>query len=251
MVGDSAPAHNAGLTLAEQMIEAHGGAALWNRLQAVQVRGAYGGTSFRAKLNKVPVRATITVERARQHATLEPYTSVGQWGVFEGAEVRIESADGRVLSRRTEPRRAFRDVRHLFWWDALDLLYFFGYAMWTYLHVPFVLTDPAYELRPGGTWQEGSQTWRRLHVRFPSGIHTQAGTRSFMPMSGGGSGATTTPLSRSAPGPRRHTTTPATRTLAAWWCARASASTREELTVRHDRTPHTSGSILRTWRLWQ
>ncbi len=179
MAGDSAPAHKAGLTLAGQMIEAHGGAALWNRLQAVQVRGAYGGTSFRAKLNKVPVRAMITVERAGQHATLEPYPSVGQRGVFEGAEVRIESADGRILSRRSEPRRVFRDVRHLFWWDALDLLYFFGYAMWTYLHVPFVLTDPAYELRPDGTWQEGGQTWRRLHVRFPSGIHTHSRDQVF------------------------------------------------------------------------
>ena len=48
MAGDSAPGPNPGLTLAEQMIEAHGGAALWNRLQAVQVRGAYGGTGFRA-----------------------------------------------------------------------------------------------------------------------------------------------------------------------------------------------------------
>ena len=56
----------------------------------------------------------------------------------------------------------------------LDLLYFAGYAMWTYLCVPFVFTDPAYELHPAGTWQEGGDTWRKLHVRFPSGIHTHS-----------------------------------------------------------------------------
>jgi len=179
MAGDSVPAGNPGLTLAGQMIEAYGGAALWNRLDAVQVRGAYGGTSFRSKLLKVPVRATITVERAGQHATVEPYPSAGRRGVFEGSEVRIESADGRVLSRRSEPRRAFRDVRHLLWWDALDLLYFFGYAMWTYISVPFVLTDPGYELHPAGTWQEGGQTWRKLQVRFPSGIHTHSQDQVF------------------------------------------------------------------------
>src|SRR5499427_11013019 len=125
MAGDSAPGRNPGLTLAEQMIEAHGGAALWNRLQAVQVRGVYGGTGFRVKLLKVPVRGTITVERAGQHATLEPYPSIGQRGVFEGSEVWIEAADGRVLSRRSQPRLAFGDFRHVLWWDALDLLYFF------------------------------------------------------------------------------------------------------------------------------
>jgi len=179
MAGDSAPGHNPGLTLAEQMIEAHGGAALWERLDAVRIRVAFGGTGFRVKLNKVPVRGTITVERAGQHVTLEPYPSAGQRGVFEGSEVRIESADGRVLSRRSQPRSAFRDFRHLLWWDSLDLLYFFGYAMWTYICVPFVLTDPAYELRQAGTWQEGGQTWRKLHVRFPPGIHTHCRDQVF------------------------------------------------------------------------
>ena len=174
MARERAPARNAGLPLAEQMIEAHGGAALWNRLQEVQVRAAFGGTGFRMKLLKVPIRATITVRRGGQHVTLGPYPSTGRRGVFEGSEVRIESADGRVLSSRSQPRLAFRDFRHLFRWDALDLLYFAGYAMWTYLCVPFVLTDPAYELRPAGTWQEGGQTWRKLHVRFPSGIHTHS-----------------------------------------------------------------------------
>ena len=174
MARERAPARNAGLPLAEQMIEAHGGAALWNRLQEVQVRAAFGGTGFRMKLLKVPIRTTITVRRAGQHVTLGPYPCTGRRGVFEGSEVRIESADGRVLSSRSQPRLAFRDFRHLFRWDALDLLYFAGYAMWTYLCVPFVLTDPAYELRPAGTWQEGGQTWRKLHVRFPSGIHTHS-----------------------------------------------------------------------------
>ena len=135
MARERAPARNAGLPLAEQMIEAHGGAALWNRLQEVQVRAAFGGTGFRMKLLKVPIRTTITVRRGGQHVTLGPYPSTGRRGVFEGSEVRIESADGRVLSSRSQPRLAFRDFRHLLWWDALDLLYFSGYATWTYICV--------------------------------------------------------------------------------------------------------------------
>ena len=67
MAGNSAPARNAGLALAEQMIEAHGGAALWNQLDTVRVRAAFGGTGFRMKLRKVPIRATIIVRRGGQH----------------------------------------------------------------------------------------------------------------------------------------------------------------------------------------
>ena len=170
MAGNSAPARNAGLALAEQMIEAHGGAALWNQLDAVRVRAAFGGTGFRMKLLKVPIRATIIVRRGGQHVTLEPYPSTGRQGVFEGSEVRIESADGRVLSRRAQPRRAFGDFRHLLWWDALDLLYFAGYAMWTYLCVPFVFTDPAYELHPrhlAGGRRHLAQAARKVSFRHP------------------------------------------------------------------------------------
>jgi hypothetical protein len=178
MTDEGTPARSAELTLAEEMIEAYGGAPLWNRLDAVQFRLAFGGTGFRLKLLK-PVRGTIVVDHAGQHVTIEPYPSAGQQGVFEGSEVRIESADGRVLSRRSEPRPAFRNFRHFFWWDALDMLYFAGYAMWTYTSVPFVLTDPAYELRQAGTWDEGSETWRKLHVSFPPGIHTHSRDQVF------------------------------------------------------------------------
>lgn len=80
MAGESAPARDAGLALAEQMIEAHGGAALWNRLQAVQIFVALGGTGFRMKLLNVPVQGMITVERAGQYVTLDPYPSAGRRG---------------------------------------------------------------------------------------------------------------------------------------------------------------------------
>ena len=69
MVGDSAPAHNAGLTLAEQMIEAHGGAALWNRLQAVQVRDHavhFGSRQPRLPAAEAAVRRRRNGQRVRR-----------------------------------------------------------------------------------------------------------------------------------------------------------------------------------------
>src|SRR5215467_4171365 len=127
MAGESAPGRNPGLTLAEQMIEAHGGAALWNRLDSLRADIAFAGFGFRAKfLRHLPFRGTMVVERGGQRVTFEPYPVLGKRGVFEGSEVRIEAADGQVLSRRSQPRAAFQDFRHRLWWDSLDLLYFFG-----------------------------------------------------------------------------------------------------------------------------
>src|SRR5215471_10640587 len=108
MARERAPTRNAGLTLAEQMIEAHGGAALWHRLDAVRVRAAFGGTGFRMKLLNVPIRATITVRRGGQHVTLEPYPSAGRRGVVEGSEVQIESA---TSSSARDPVMRFSAVR--------------------------------------------------------------------------------------------------------------------------------------------
>ena len=129
------------------MIEAHGGAALWNRLDSLRAEIAFAGFGFRVKfLKHLPFRGTMAVERGGQRVTFEPYPVPGKRGVFEGSEVRIEAADGQVLSCRSQPRAAFQDFRHRLWWDSLDLLYFAGQAGWTYFSVPFVLIDPVYEL---------------------------------------------------------------------------------------------------------
>src|SRR5215831_15459827 len=112
MAGESAPAGNAGLALAEQVIEAHGGAAHWDRLDAVRAKISFAGFCFRVKfLQHLPFRGTMVVERGGQRVTFEPYSVPGKRGVFEGSEVRIEAADGRVLSRRSQPRAAFQDFR--------------------------------------------------------------------------------------------------------------------------------------------
>jgi len=47
MAGESAPGRNAGLSAAEQMIEAHGGAALWNPLASLRADyREFGGLVF-------------------------------------------------------------------------------------------------------------------------------------------------------------------------------------------------------------
>jgi hypothetical protein len=109
-------------------------------------------------------RAWISTREPR--AVFAPYPRPGQRGVFERDEVRVESEDGQVLERRTDPRSHF-DFRRQLWWDHLDLLHFAGYAMWGYACAPFVLADEGFEVREIEPWDEEGERWRRLAVTFP------------------------------------------------------------------------------------
>src|SRR5215469_18651773 len=106
-------ARESGLTLAREIIEAYGGMTRWNSVSSLRLEVAFAGFAFRMKfLRNLPYRGTMVVERAVQRVTFESFPVAGYRGVFEGAEVRIESVDGRVVSRRLEPRPAFQDFRH-------------------------------------------------------------------------------------------------------------------------------------------
>jgi hypothetical protein len=89
-------------------------------------------------------------------------------GLFEATAVRIE---GRGPAKRTDPRTRFSHSLLPVRWDALDLLYFSGYAIWNYLTTPYLLTHSGVKVRelPG----------RRLLVHFPDGFHTHCSEQIF------------------------------------------------------------------------
>jgi hypothetical protein len=166
---------------AGRAIEAHGGGELWAGAEAVEVELSAGGFAFATKLQGAAVRATrIRVSTRRQHVVLEDFPREGRRGVFDGdGSVRIETVDGEPLQTRADARRAFADLRHKLWWDKLDILYFSGYAIWTYLAAPFVFALDGYELAPLGQWTERGETWERIGVRFPETIHTHSRDQVF------------------------------------------------------------------------
>jgi hypothetical protein len=102
--------------------------------------------------------------------------------VFDRGDVRIETHAGEQLDTRTDPRSAFfglSGIRRNVHWDPLDVAYFAGYASWNYLTAPLILTREGVEVHEGKTWQERGETWRRLEVRFPPGLHTHCPRQTF------------------------------------------------------------------------
>jgi hypothetical protein len=154
-------------------IDAHGGLERWRSVDDLVLSAAVGGASLSVKHQGTAIRhLQAHISPGSQHVALVPYPGPGKRGVFDEGTVRIESERGEVVAERSDPRKAFRGFRHQLWWDKLDVLYFCGYALWTYLTLPFTLAGPGFEVGELEPWEEGGEIWHRIAVRLPSGIHT-------------------------------------------------------------------------------
>jgi hypothetical protein len=88
--------------------------------------------------------------------------------------VAIETDDGTVVEALDQPRASFADHAPETPWSTLQLAYFVGTAMWTYLTQPFTFTLPGFETSELEPWDEAGQRWRRLRVAWPSDLATHS-----------------------------------------------------------------------------
>ena len=123
--------------LAKQAIDAHGGLERWNRFTTLSAHLIHGGALWAAK-GKAGVLAdvTVTVGLRDEKASHWPFGSPDRRSRFEPQRVAIEDANGKVLEELLQPRASFEG--HAATWSDLQLAYFAGYAMWTYLNIPFL-----------------------------------------------------------------------------------------------------------------
>jgi hypothetical protein len=159
--------------LAKQAIDAHGGLERWNRFTGLSAHLIQGGGLWAAKgKGGVLADVTVTVSIHEEKASHWPFGSPHRRSRFEPQRVAIEDSDGNVLEELLHPRDSFKG--HAALWSDLQLAYFAGYAMWTYMNIPFLLAGPGVESEEVEPWQESGETWRRLNVRFPADIATHS-----------------------------------------------------------------------------
>jgi hypothetical protein len=161
--------------LLEGVIEAHGGLDRWNQLDSVAARLIQGGALWAVKgqadvLNDVYMRANLHEERESHH----PFGGPDRRSFFTPQRVAIESTNGDVIEEMDQPRASFAGHTLETPWSTLQLAYFVGTAMWTYLTQPFTFALPGFETSELEPWQEGDEEWRRLHVVWPGYLATHS-----------------------------------------------------------------------------
>jgi hypothetical protein len=166
--------------LLELAIKAHGGMNRWNQLKTGSAHLVNGGVLWEIKGQRAFIHdSRVTVELHRQKASHAPFLTPDQRTSLEPHRVAIESLDGKVIKERLNPRASFQGHVIDTKWDDLQLAYFAGYAMWTYLTAPFSFTMPGFESQETEPWSENGEEWRRLEVKFPKEIATHSAEQTF------------------------------------------------------------------------
>jgi hypothetical protein len=167
-------------TIIKGVIEAHGGLALWNSLEALEAEISARGLLFTIKrqsvLNHIRVRAST---REPRFAFFD-FPQRGQTSELIGNdEVCIVDSDGKVVERRLQPRSAFKGIRRKIYWDKLDFIYFAGYAIWNYLTTPFLFLRKGFQFEILTPLTDDQPTMARMRITFPADIPTHCLTQIF------------------------------------------------------------------------
>jgi hypothetical protein len=169
-----------GGALVAEVIEAHGGSDAWRTSPELVVSVSAGGLAVAVKLQRTGLHdLEARVATDRQRVVFTPYPRRGQCGVLDHGGVRIEAADGRVISERSRPRDDLGSPRRLLWWDHLDLLYFGASSLWTYMATPFIFGDTGFDVSARDDWVEQGEVWRTLAVTFPTNVQTHSREQVF------------------------------------------------------------------------
>jgi hypothetical protein len=157
--------------LLTELIHAHGGLDRWNALDRVSARLLQGGALWSIKghegvLADVGVTAALHEERV-SHA---PFGAPHLRTAFTPRRIAILDSDDTEVEALDDPRATFAGHTLETPWSRLQLGYFVGCAMWTYLTQPFSFALPGFS----ATELEPANGLRRLQVTWPDRLATHS-----------------------------------------------------------------------------
>lgn len=165
--------------LLDTVLSVHGGRTHWMLVDRIEGALSSGGLAFALHGQAHALRGLrVVVWPHAVRVELRDYVRPGWTGVWTRQHVALHDERGTVQRERLQPRASFERWSRQVHWDALDMLYFAGYALWNYLSFPFVLAQPGVTVtvapvRPGGA------ATVRLDARFDPDIPTHSPQQRF------------------------------------------------------------------------
>jgi hypothetical protein len=166
--------------LANEVIERYGGLERWNRFDTVTAHLLTGGALWALKqqagvLDDVSVRVHLRQPRTSHF----PFTAPHLRSAYRPDRVAIEDDDGNVSAELLQPRASFAGHGLDTPWSQLQLAYFAGYAMWTYLNTPFLFACEGVQTVELDPWESNGETWRRLQVTLPADLPSHCAVQTL------------------------------------------------------------------------
>jgi hypothetical protein len=166
--------------LATAVLDAHGGLARWREYGRIDATIVTGGKLWEIKgqpQDATPRRMSVTLQP--QWASVQPFGAPDQKTDFTADRVAIEKLDGRVVAELPHPRESFAGHQLETPWNPLQRAYFNGYALWTYLATPFLISLPGFTADEIPPVEHDGEIWRGLRVGFPPHIATHSAVQEF------------------------------------------------------------------------
>jgi hypothetical protein len=170
------------MPLLEDILAAQGGLEAFRQYKEIHAKLSIGGKLITARgISGKPRKIQIKIKTQEIRAEISPYPKEGLRGVYTPQKTWIENENASLQKTRNQPRARFAWGALHFPWDDLDLLYFFGYALWNYLMTPFLFTWPGVTVEEGQSkdHNKGQERWRSLIVHFPEEVPSHCKTQTF------------------------------------------------------------------------
>lgn len=166
--------------LLDDVLAAHGGLDRWREFSTIEATIVSGGKLWQIKgqpQNPTPRRMTVALQR--EWASVQPFGAEDQKTDFTPGRVAIEKLDGRVVIERANPRESFTGHVLTTPWDSLQRAYFNGYALWTYLTTPFLMTLSGFTVIEIDPIEDNGDRWLGLQARFPDTFASHSRLQEF------------------------------------------------------------------------
>ena len=169
--------------LLDLAVKAHGGLDRWNKVKAIRVAASITGAIWFVKgKGDFLKNVVLTASTRKEHLTVD-FPGQNMRAIFEPGRIVIEALDGTLIEARDDPEKSFEGQQRKTPWDDIQVVYFVGEALWTYLNTPFLYTHEGFTTEEIPSIQVDGEIWRRLKVTFPDNVksHTREQISCFGP----------------------------------------------------------------------
>ena len=161
--------------LLELALKAHGGLERWNRIKSIQVAASITGAIWFVKGKGDVLKNVVLTAETQKERLIVDFPGQDTLAIFEPGRIVIETANGTLIEARDNPEKSFEGQQRETPWDDIQVIYFVGEALWTYLNAPFLYAREGFTTEEIESIQVEGETWRRLKVTFPDNVksHTK------------------------------------------------------------------------------
>src|ERR1700689_644775 len=164
-------------------VKAHGGLERWNKVKSVKVAASITGAIWFVKSKGDALKNVVMTVATKVERLVTDFPGQDKRSIFEPSCIVMEKVDGTLIESRDNPEASFQGQQRETPWDDIQVAYFCGEALWTYLNTPFLYTQEGFKSEEIPSIQVEGETWRRLKVTFPDYVksHTREQISCFGP----------------------------------------------------------------------